>query len=316
MRLSGLRLIASAVALVLTACCLVSMASAATTLTAVTDFAETTISTIEHDGYDIIAIDGLRTTLELGRPELPVRYMRFALPDGMIAVGVTARISNAQVLEGRYDVRPVQPQQPFSLPYVAKWFDADTNVYESSQSYPASPVRLMDNGNMGGYAVATVAVYPLQYEPAAGLLTLNSSVVVVLDLEPADRAVRRPSFRSERADDAVIERVRSMVVNPDDVVHPPALRSRDGAVDYLIITGSDYVDEFQPLADWKTEKGITAEIVSTSWVYSNYSGVDNQEKIRNCIIDYYTNQGTTWVLLGGDTAVVPARTAFATDVGN
>ncbi|MCK4409630.1 MAG: hypothetical protein KAW67_06065, partial [Candidatus Eisenbacteria sp.] len=53
----------------------------------------------------------------------------------------------------------------------------------------------------------------------------------------------------------------------------------------------------------------------TTWVYSNYTGVDAQEQIRNCIIDYYENKGTMWVLLGGDTGVVPARTVYAMTSG-
>ncbi len=315
MRLSGLRLAVFAVVVLLTACCLASSASATSALTATIDFTEADISTVEHHGHDVVSISGLRTTLELGRPELPVRYVRFVLPDGMTATGVTASVDGAYALDGRYDVRPVQPQQPFSLPYVAQWRDADPEVYQAAQPYPSAPARFIDTGNVGGYTVATVAVYPLQYEPTRGVLTLNSSVEISLELAPAERMHRQPAARSDRAETAVAERVRSMVENPGDITRSSALGARDAGIDYLVITGPDYVDEFQPLADWKTDKGVPAEIVTTSWIYSNYSGVDNQEKIRNCIIDYYETQGTTWILLAGDTDVVPARTAFAMDVG-
>ncbi len=316
MRLAGLRITASAVAIMLTALCLAPPASAAPALTTTCDFSEGDILTAERRGHDVVSIDGLRATLELGRPELPVRYVRFALPDGMTATGVTADVRDASPLEGRFDVWPVQPQQALSLPYVAEWREPDPTVYNTSGLYPATPARLVDTGNIGGHAIATVAVYPLQYEPTTGLLTLNRSIEISLDLSPADRSLRRPLARSERAETAVTEHVRSMVENPDDVLSSPTLRSRDAGIDYLIITGADYVDEFQPLADWKTDKGVPADIVTTAWIYSNYAGVDNQEKIRNCIIDYYTSQGTTWILLAGDTDVVPARTAFATDVGS
>ncbi|MEA3409460.1 MAG: C25 family cysteine peptidase, partial [Candidatus Eisenbacteria bacterium] len=66
---------------------------------------------------------------------------------------------------------------------------------------------------------------------------------------------------------------------------------------------------------WKAQKGLTTEVVTTTWVYANYTGVDMQEQIRNCIIDYYENKGTMWVLLGGDTGVVPARTVYAMTSG-
>ncbi|MCK4681386.1 hypothetical protein KAT82_09670, partial [bacterium] len=92
-------------------------------------------------------------------------------------------------------------------------------------------------------------------------------------------------------------------------------RASRGEVDYLIITSSSYESTFQALADWKAQKGLTTEVVTTTWVYSNYVGVDEQDQIRNCIIDYYENKGTMWVLLGGDTGVVPARTVYAMTSG-
>ncbi|MCK4510504.1 hypothetical protein KAW64_02145, partial [bacterium] len=92
-------------------------------------------------------------------------------------------------------------------------------------------------------------------------------------------------------------------------------RAGRGEVDYLIITPSSHESTFQTLADWKAQKGLTTEVVTTTWVYANYTGVDAQEQIRNCIIDYYENKGTMWVLLGGDTGVVPARTVYAMTSG-
>jgi len=90
----------------------------------------------------------------------------------------------------------------------------------------------------------------------------------------------------------------------------PRGKDRQGTVEYAIITGSSYVDEFQPLADWKTKKGVPTEIFTTDWIYSNYTGTDNQEEIRNFIKDYETSHGLVYVLLGGDVDVVPARIAY------
>jgi hypothetical protein len=105
-----------------------------------------------------------------------------------------------------------------------------------------------------------------------------------------------------------------MVVNPRDVDEHRLDRSasplQSGTVDYLVIASSSHASSYQPLVDWKTKKGLKCEIVTTSWIYSNYSGTDNQEEIRNCIKDYYQNHGTVYVLLGGDTGYVPAREGY------
>jgi hypothetical protein len=49
---------------------------------------------------------------------------------------------------------------------------------------------------------------------------------------------------------------------------------------------------------------------TVEWIRQNYpNGVDPAEQIRTFIRDAYDNWGTVWVLLGGDTDVVPLRYA-------
>jgi hypothetical protein len=80
---------------------------------------------------------------------------------------------------------------------------------------------------------------------------------------------------------------------------------------YLIVTDSSLVDEFQPLADWKTRKGLPAEIRTVDWIDATYAGRDSAERIRNYLKICYADSGLTWVLLGGDPRYVPDRVAFA-----
>jgi len=111
-----------------------------------------------------------------------------------------------------------------------------------------------------------------------------------------------------------------MVVNPEDVrlrtaQTPQASGVDPGDYDYVIITQDSWVIAFQPLADWKTRKGIPATIVTTSWIYTSggYGG-SNVDKIRAFVQDVYTNWGTTYILLGGDIDVVPCHYKTYTSV--
>jgi len=55
-------------------------------------------------------------------------------------------------------------------------------------------------------------------------------------------------------------------------------------VEYLIITKSEFADEFQVLADWKTKKGIPAQVVTLDWIYNTYTSyAQPQQKIKSCI---------------------------------
>jgi hypothetical protein len=269
-------------------------------------------------GYENVRIPGALTTIEVGHPELPLKLVRFVVPEGTRAVGASAIVRSQSVLDGPYSVRPRQPEVPLSRPELAAWVDPDGDVYASESPYPAEVCVFLGTGNMSGQTIATVAVHPVQYVPARGQLILNEGIEVTLTLEDTREMDRVPIARSAAAQATLSERLNALVVNPGDAPASPLSGSRSGDVDYLVITDASYVGSFQTLADWKAQKGLTTEVVSTSWIYSNYDGVDDQDKIRNCIIDYYENHGTIWVLLGGDTTKVPARTVWAinTDAGD
>jgi len=123
------------------------------------------------------------------------------------------------------------------------------------------------------------------------------------------------SNRSDISQKYLKDEISKLVFNPENIYEPEIVEkgSRDEIYDYVIVTNDAFVDQFQPLADWKTQKGMRTLLVEMSYIFSNYDGVDNAEKVRNFIKDYYQNHGTLWVLLGGDTNFVPYREAFAFD---
>jgi hypothetical protein len=79
-------------------------------------------------------------------------------------------------------------------------------------------------------------------------------------------------------------------------------------IDYLIITSEDFESAAEPLATWKTQRGLVSTIETVEDISENYEGADLAEKIRNCIIDYHDNHDTLWVVLAGGEYIVPTRT--------
>jgi len=286
------------------------------TLSTTVDFARPDVVAERVGNYDVVRMRDAVATLDVGSPELPLRIITLALPEGTVAVSADAVVLSESLIAGTYSIRPAQPQVPLSRPDLARWVDPDPAAYASRSPYPARVCELLGNGMVGGRPVATVAVHPLQYRPADGSLTLNESVRIDDTLAPREQAPGGQPVRRPANDRAVVERLRALVANPAAVASGESRRgTRDASAEYVIITSSSLASIFQPLADWKTQKGVPAQILTTAWIYSNYAGVDNQERIRNCIIDYYENHGTTWVLLGGDTSVVPARIVYAMTSG-
>ena len=70
----------------------------------------------------------------------------------------------------------------------------------------------------------------------------------------------------------------------------------------LIISDGAFMDEMQPLVDWKNRKGIPTEMVNVSSIGSSSSAIESY------VDDYYHNQGLTYLLLVGDIAQIPSPT--------
>ncbi|MBN2564449.1 MAG: hypothetical protein JXB46_01945 [Candidatus Eisenbacteria bacterium] len=274
------------------------------------------LSVTRSDGFDIVRLEDSWSTREVGLPELPVRVVRFALPEGAVALSAQARVLSEREIPGAYLVRPRQPEVPYSRPEAATWIEPDPSAYASPLPYPAERCELLGTGNASGQAIASVAYYPVRYIASSGKLEVSEVAEITVQFEPSRSEPTRHATISPEAAEVVAQRMRALVVNGEDVPEPStATRGSRAEVDYLIITSSAYEATFQTLADWKEQKGLTTDVVTTSWIYANYPGVDSQDQIRNCIIDYYENKGTIWVLLGGDTGVVPARIVYAMTSG-
>lgn len=256
-----------------------------------------------RDGYNVVRVEGCLFEQVPGMPMIPYRTMHFSIPAGMEVAEVEIRSIEQSDLGDGFRIYPAQPAVRLSDETPPAFVEPDETVYRSAVAYPDRAAAQADNGNMGGYAIASVRVYPLEYIPADGRLLLNESVEISLRLAVSETGAKAFSGRSERAEEAIARRVRSLVVNPENVeenIGPRQAGKRSDTVEYAIITKPVWVDEFQPLADWKTKKGIPTEVFDTEWIYGTYSGVDNQEQIRNFIKDYETNHGLVYVLLGSD----------------
>ncbi len=85
------------------------------------------------------------------------------------------------------------------------------------------------------------------------------------------------------------------------------------AFDYLIVTSAGLEDSFQPLAQQKRDAGMSAIIATTEYIYAEYSGTetgDNADRIRQFIAEAHNDWGVAWVLLGGDSEIIPPRLVY------
>jgi hypothetical protein len=274
-------------------------------------FAENQLTFGQMHGYDTVRLTPPGALAEPGRPRLPAPVFELALPAGMAVTAVQVTSRQIHELLGQYVIFPTQPpQRAFSDP--AEFVMPDPATYAASTAYPALDARLVRECDLAGQELAVLQVYPLHYIPAEQRLVLTTSMTIVLKGVPGYVCGDYLSANASSATQAVLAtEVASMVVNPEDVTlrcMPAASRTvPPGDYDYVIVTTDEWVSAFQPLADWKTKKGVPANIVTTSWINTMYAGANEVAKIRAFVQDAYANWGTTFVLLGGDTAYVPCH---------
>ncbi len=91
---------------------------------------------------------------------------------------------------------------------------------------------------------------------------------------------------------------------------PPGV---DDSLVYAIITDPDNVQALDPLAEWKTKKGLRAQVFTTDDIYDNYAGRDHPEDIRLFLQDLINETTVQYLLLAGDIDTVPTRYAYCND---
>jgi hypothetical protein len=303
---------------------------AAGSVTRTVVFAPADLEFSQVAGYDVVELRGYPAMVKPGAPRLPRVVEPLLIPAGAVPMSVEVLVTDWVDIPGVYNIYPGQPDRPLSVSegVYGSFYEPDPGIYSMAHEYPGFGVRLAGAGNMNGYRIAHVELFPLQYIPAEGVLRLATRVVYRVEyLEHQVSDV----VATERQRDVFGQAVRAHVVNPEDIAYcaprvtgfglgaslvPP------GYYEYVVVSESPIDTVFQRLVDWKTKKGVPGTIVLMSWINSNYSGYDLAEKLRNFIIDARDNWGTIYVLLGGSgdynssgQNIVPTRKGWYTSAG-
>ncbi len=235
---------------------------------------------IKGDGYPFLK-DGV-LGFDVGKPAIPGYIVHFVLEGEK---NITVNYKNPTVV-GKYDIPPLQPPAILSQREIIP-VKPDRVVYTSNKEYPGKGFVKLKGGNFRDKRVEAILVYPLQYRPKDRLLILYQDVEIEGDLSLLGRTPLPFNYS----------------------------KSVQTGYEYLILTEKNLASYFEPLAEWKTKKGVPARIKTVENIYTAYEGRDNQEKIREFIKSQHQDSGVVWVLLGGDVDIIPSRVAFAFECG-
>ncbi|MDY6786544.1 MAG: C25 family cysteine peptidase, partial [candidate division WOR-3 bacterium] len=98
-------------------------------------------------------------------------------------------------------------------------------------------------------------------------------------------------------------------------IRPEIKSPKSSSLDYIIICRAQYDTAFTRFADWKTKAGYKTAVYTVEHIDTVQAGIDLHERIRNFLKDKYLTDNFKYLLLAGDSTMIPARRMFAMECG-
>jgi hypothetical protein len=260
-----------------------------------------------------VVMAGTETWARPGLPLLPVRTVRLLLPPGseLSTLRITVQMDAVRRLELK-EVAPAPPQLPIGSSSQAATATKNQDIYGLDRLYPESSHEVLGLQYSYGYPILVLRVFPVRWNPGTGHAESAGSVKIHVRCpgagipSAAETAHRRGLESDHRA-------LAALVDNPYYLARLETSTESPGATDweYLVVTSSAMLVDFQTLADHRAlADGLTTHVADIATVLAAYPGRDDAEKLRAFVSDGYQNHGTRYLVLGGDSDIIPVRGCY------
>ncbi len=282
---------------------------------------------VERDGntYNKVIFSSMRETEEVGKPSLPVKYIKLIIPTDKDVQKIIIDKTNVSEIPVSYPILPAQSPVPLSIEdIIPEFVSPDSKTYSSYANFPSECVKLVHSGYFDGTNhIVTLAIYPVQYNPKSSKLVFNNSIDFSLNLSDGEGPkikVQNRKAKNQKIYDSILKR---LVDNPEDIAlfqKKPVLSKTNilqkttsvPTYEYVVITSNSLASSFEDFIAWKIRKGLDAGVVTIEDILTNYSGdyisgiYDDAGSIRQYLSDAYQS-GTVWALIAGDHITSPIR---------
>ena len=256
----------------------------------------------ELRGYQQVQFEGCMQTALAGNPSLPYQVVSLMLPQGTEAESITVELSDFQEIEGNFNLFPYQPSRVTGDTEKRELVVNET-IYASKSVYPAENHGVVTTQYKNGYGFAFASFTPVQYIPSEGKVMYAQTAKVRVNT----KASKEDHSANLWGTQEIKNIVKRLAQNPE-MIESYQTRGREvTAYDVLIITSEEFINGYAEYCEYYNSIGMRNRIVSLSDIYAQMDGIDEQDKIRNYIIQEYQNNGIAMVVLGGDVNIVPFR---------
>jgi len=237
---------------------------------------------------------------EKGFPRLPRINRSIVIPDdGTMSFNVLSskyiEIENIEIAPSKgHFTRDIDPE---TVPYTFG------EVYNKDEFYPQELVNLQTPYILRDLRGQVVELNAFQYNPVRKTLRIYTEVTIeVVKSAPGGENIISRSEPFNSVDPQFDLIYKRHFINLNQLDYPILLEQGE----MLIICYDDFVDELQPLVEWKNQKGLVTEIVPKTQAGSTYTD------IKNYVTSYYQSHDLAYLLLVGDAAQMPTSTGSST----
>ena len=252
--------------------------------------------------YQTLSFENSVSNGTIGEPTLPWQSVSLMLPQNTEATAIQVTLSDFVELEGQYNLLPVQRTRPISddSPFV---FEKNEALYRSNEAYPNKEFDQVSTQILNGVSFAFGGFTPVKYKPASGQVSYAQTVTVTVEYQISRTDNSRKLWLRPETKNSI----NRLAQNAEML---GTYARRDGALpnyEILIVTGQTYANSFEDYIALYAGQGLRVRVATIQDIYAAMQGRDNQEKIRNYIIQEYENNGISMVMIGGDVNIVPHR---------
>jgi hypothetical protein len=227
---------------------------------------------------------------EKNAPEIPLQSFFFEIPANQNIKKIEIQPLNVAEIQLAKLLRPTLSPQPLSMLTKQENRIADSAWYQKSQ-FPENLLQDYGSGNWQGKQIGWVSLPVFIYKPLENSILYPREFSIIVHLKSGTKISNGFSK------------------NWQDFIHQPKADSKQ----YLLILPQAFENAYQSLIEWRKITGFDVFTKTVEAISNEYSGIDLPEKIRNCIIDYYQNEGIDFVTLGAGVSHIPHRIVFAFD---
>ncbi len=236
-----------------------------------------------------------------GEPILPYLGVNLLLPQGQELDRIEIVSENSYPLAQEMVIKPASRPFPISQPADPFYrVIPKAEIYNSSNIFPAEKISGATTNFMNGHSILSFSICPVSFLPASEKVELLKEIELKVYTSASNKAENAESFL--KINHEIEQRINRIVDNPEMLYsYSYQNRNRDMEYDILLISNTELLPQFDSYVNFKRSTGYSVATITTEDIYTTYTGVDQAELVRNCIIDYYDTYNISYVILGGDT---------------